>query len=304
MTEIKRLAGIFFSALIILTALIPLSVRAEKDFSNCRIYNEYSLFEDYEMEELNNLVEQTAKKIDMYIAIYISNTDLSDSETETFAENVYEDMFGENTDGVFFYMDLSGGRPAYDYISTSGMGALVYTDYRNDGENNVIDKMFKQIYNYMPSSGEEINPADIKLAIEEFCRQLEIYADKGAKSFYYSYDSADGKYIYEKNGKAVVSKNKPLFTMIKYLPIGASCGIVIAIIMFFVIKSTYKFKKSCDSSVYVERSETNFTVRDDRFIRQYVTKTKIESNSSSGGSHHSGGGSHGGGSHGGGGSHR
>ena len=92
--------------------------------------------------------------------------------------------------------------------------------------------------------------------------------------------------------------------MIKYLPVGMLCGIVIALIMFFSIKSTYKFKKSCDSSVYVERNETDFTVRDDRFIRQYTTKTKIESSSSSGGSHHSGGGSHGGGSHGGGGRHR
>lgn len=304
MTGIKRLSGIIFSALIILASVIPIKASAEKDFSNCRIYDEYGLFKDNELEELNNLIEQTAKEIDMYIAVYISKTDLDDLETERFSEQCYEDMFGENTDGIFFYMDLSGGRPAYDYISTSGMGALVYTDYRNDGENNVIDKIFDRIYNYMPSSEEIIESADIKLAIEEFCRQLEIYADKGTKSFYYSYDSADGKYIYESGGKAVVSSHKPLFIMLKYFPIGIACGIITAIIMFFVIKSTYKFKKSCDSSVYVERNETNFTVRDDRFIRQYTTKTKIESSSSSGGSHHSGGGSRGGGSHGGGGRHR
>ena len=304
MTAIKRLSATFFSLLVILTALIPLSAGAEKDFSNCRIYDEYDVFKDDKLEELNGLIEQTAEEIDMYIAVYISKTDLDDLETERFSEQCYEDIFGENTDGVFFYMDLSGGRPAYDYISTSGMGALVYTDYRNDGESNIIDKMFDQIYNYMPSSGEIIDSVDIELAIEEFCRQLEIYAEKGAKSFYYSYDSADGKYIYESGGKAVVSGHKPFFVMIKYLPVGMLCGIVIALIMFFSIKSTYKFKKSCDSSVYVERNETDFTVRDDRFIRQYTTKTKIESSSSSGGSHHSGGGSHGGGSHGGGGRHR
>lgn len=304
MTAKKRFSEIIFSLLIILTAIIPLNTSAEKDFSQCRIYDEYGLFEYDKITELNSLIKQTAEETDMYIAVYISATDLSDAQTEVFADEKYEEMFGENTDGIFFYMDLSDGQPAYDYMSTSGMGALIYTDYRNDGEDNIIDRIFDQISLFMPSSGEEIIPDDIESAINEFCFQLKKYADKGAKKFYYCYDSADGKYIYQSKGKAVVSTHKPPFVMMKCLPIGALCGIITSIIMFFAIKSTYKFKKSCDSSIYVEKNQTNFTIRDDRFIREYITKTKIESSSSSGGSHHSGGGSHGGGSHGGGGHHR
>ena len=157
----------------------------------------------------------------------------------------------------------------------------------------------------MPSSGEEIKSADIESTIEEFCNQLKKYAEIGAERFYYSYDSSDGKYIYQSGGKVVVSTHKPLFVMLKYMPAGIIAGILTAIVMFFSIKSTYKFKKSCNSDVYIERNETNFTERQDRFIRKYTTKTKIQS-SSSGGSHRSRGSSHhsGGGSHGCGGRHR
>jgi len=308
MISIKKISGIIVSCLILFAAVMPLSCYADitKNFENCGVYDTSGILEDNELEKINESVKKTAEEIDMYVAVFISGVDMSDSQTETFSEDCYEDMFGENTDGVFFYMDMSDGKPLYDYISTSGMGALIYTDYKNDGEDNVIDKMLKQIYNYLPSSdsGKKATSDEIKLAVEEFCSQLKKYADKGAKAFYYNYDPIDKKYIYESGGKAVVSSHKPYFVMIKYFPIGAASGIVISIIIFFIIKNNYKFKKSCNSSVYVAKDETNFTVREDRFIRQYVTKRKIESSSSSGGSHHSGGGSHGGGSHGGGGSHR
>ncbi len=308
MTGIKKISLIIVSCLILFASLIPLSCYAEaaKNFENCGVLDTSGILDNKELEKINEIVKKTAEEIDMYVAVFISGNDLSDSQTETFSEECYEDMFGANTDGVFFYMDMSDGKPLYDYVSTSGMGALVYTDYKNDGEDNVIDKMLRQVYNYLPSSdsGKKATSDDLKLAIEEFCSQLKKYADKGAKSFYYNYDPIDKKYIYESEGKVVASSHKPYFVMIKYFPMGLAAGIVISIIMYFIIKNTYKFKKGCNSSVYVAKDETNFTVREDRFIRQYVTKRKIESNSSSGGSHHSGGGSHGGGSHGGGGSHR
>lgn len=310
MMNIKKLSGIIISYLIILTALMPLCTYAvessSRNFENCGVYDTSGTLSESEVSQLSGTVRETAKQIDMYVAVFISGEDMSDYETEVFSEECYEDMFGENTDGIFFYMDLSDGKPLYDYISTSGMGALIYTDYRNDGKNNVIDKIFKKVYNYLPSSesGQKASADDLKLAVEEFCSQLKIYADNEVKTFYYNYDPVDKKYIYESGGKAVVSSHKPYFVMIKYLPIGLLIGIVTAIVMFFIIKSTYKFRKSCDSSVYISKDETNFTVKDDRFIRQYVTKKKIERSSSSGGSHRSGGGSHGGGSHGGGGSHR
>jgi len=310
MMSIKKIAGILFSSLIMITSFIPViaeaGISSSENFKNCGVYDTSGTLSGDELEKINESVIQTAKEIDMYIAVFINIKDMSDSQTETFAEECYEDMFGENTDGVLFYIDLSDGKPLYDYISTSGMGALIYTDYINDGEDNVIDRMLDQIHKYLPSSesGKKADSSDLKLAIEEFCSQLKIYSDKGAKSFYYNYDPVDGKYIYESGGKAVVSSHKPFFVMFEFLLPGVISGIVIGIVAFFIIKNTYKFKKSCDSSIYVANDETDFTVREDRFIKQYTTHRKIERESSSGGSHHSGGGSHGGGSHGGGGRHR
>lgn len=312
MVRIKNIIIGIMSVLFVYLFLVPFSgvVFAENDneeyFKNCGLYTEYGLFSESEFEEINETIRKTAEEIDMYVLVYISSTNLTDPQTEVFADEMYEDMFGENTDGLLFYMDLSGGVPAYDYISTSGKAILTYTDSKNDGSSNRIDSMLEEIYKYLPSSGEEIKANDIKLGIEEFCRQLKIYAKMGAKKNYYAYDSADGKYIYMKNEKAIVSSTKPLFVMFRPLNvfIGLLTGLVFGVIMYFIIKNTYKFKKSCDSSVYVSRNNSNFTERNDIFIRQYTDRRRIES-SSSGGSHHSsGGGSHGGGSHGGGGGHR
>lgn len=309
MTRLRKSAETILLLLIfiIIAGISSFNVCAEANNSeylkNCGVYDDFGILSENELQELDELIKSTSEKIDMYVAVYLSEINLTDPDTITYSENRYEEFFGENTDGLFFYMDLSGKQPAYDYISTSGMAALVYTDENNDGTDNRIDKMFDNIYTYLPSSGETVYASDIKQGIEEFCRQLEKYADKGVKSGYYCYDSIDDKYIYEKNGKAVVSEHKPMAAMLNFLPQGIGIGIIAGVIIFFIIKSTYRFKKGVNSSVYVSQDETNFTFSEDRFIRQYVTKTKIESSSSSGGSHHSGG-SHGGGSHGGGGSHR
>lgn len=312
MMKIKKIIGAVLSSVVMISVMLSYGTVAfaskdklpaveTENFKYCGVYDDYGLYDSSELAELNALVQETAENINMYVAIYLSGTDLSDPATETFADEFSEDLFGENTDNVVYYMDLSGGIPAYDYISTSGMAALVYTDERNDGSDNRIDKMLESIFNYLPSSGEEIDKYDITNGIQEICRQLEMYAEKGAKSGYYCYDSNDGKYIYQKNGTVLVTSKKPITIMFKFIVPGIIAGIIISIVLFFIIKSNYRFKTSCDSSVYVAKNATKFTVKCDRFIREYTTKTKIESKSSGGGGSHGGGG---GGSHGGGGGHR
>ncbi len=98
----------------------------------------------------------------------------------------------------------------------------------------------------------------------------------------------------------MISKEPPLRKRLTILLFALPAGAVAAIIYYFSIKSTYKFKASMNPNVYVSSEDTRFVRREDRFIRTYTTKTKIET--SSGGGHGGGGG--GGGGHGGGGSHR
>lgn len=264
------------------------------DTSACGVYDDKGLFTDDELEELNELVQETADELDLYIAIYLSGSAMSETYTEYFADYAYEELFGADSDGVFYYMDLSEQYSAYDYISTSGKAMLLYDDH--------IDAMLESIFLYLPASGEPIISDDIAAGIDKICRTLKSY-DREPGKFEYEYDSYTGKYIYYKDGKTVISSSMPASVSLRNaLMFGLPAGLIVGLLFYFITKSHYKFKQSCNPHVYVSHEKTNFTQREDRFIRTYTTKTKIESSSSSGGG---GGGSHGGsGSHGGGGGHR
>ena len=77
---------------------------------------------------------------------------------------------------------------------------------------------------------------------------------------------------------------------------------IIALIVGLCIRSKYKFKKSLNPTNYICQNDSKFLESSDTFLRQYTTKTRIQSSSGGGGgggghSHSSGGHSHGGGGH-------
>ena len=84
-----------------------------------------------------------------------------------------------------------------------------------------------------------------------------------------------------------------------YLPYGLIAGAIISLIVCAVVVHSYKTKRKVSPRSYITENETHFTVKQDRYVRQYTTKVKIESDSSSGGGTHtsSSGGTHGGHSH-------
>ena len=274
---------------------IPPAAGFDGDTSDCRVYDEKGLFTEAELKKLDELVQETADELDMYVAIYLSDTARSEGVTQIFADEKYEELFEPNSDGVFYYMDLSEQYSAYDYISTSGKAILIYDDH--------IDSMLSSIFNYLPASGEPITADEISVGIEKICQTLRAY-NREPKNNEYRYVEYNGTYVYYKDGQTVVSSSKPPAVRVRNaLVFGLPSGLIVGLLFFFITKSNYKFKSSCSPHVYVSREETNFTQREDRFIRTYTTKTKIESSSSSHGG--GGGGSHGGsGSHGGGGGHR
>lgn len=265
------------------------------DTSACGVYDDKGLFSDTKLEELNELVRETADELDIYIAIYLSDTARSESATTIFSDEAYEELFGADSDGVFYYMDLSEQYSAYDYISTSGKGMLLY--------DNHIDAMLESIFRYLPASGEPIESYQIESGIKQICSIFREYGKDDPGFFDYEYDSYTQKYIYFRDGETVITSSKPAAAWLRGLIFGVPVGLIVGLMVYFITKSRYKFKESCNPHVYVAHDETKFTQREDRFIRTYTTKTKIESSSSS--SHGGGGRSHGGsGSHGGGGRHR
>ena len=123
----------------------------------------------------------------------------------------------------------------------------------------------------------------------------------------YTKDDDTGLYYYNEGGTLVHSESLPLSYRANIpaaVAISVLIGGIAAMIAFFAIRSSYKFKKSLAASNYISNRETNFYQRDDMFIRTYTSKTRISSDSGGGG----GGGGHshsssGGHSHGGGGGH-
>ncbi len=264
----------------------------DDDVSDCGLYDEKNVFDSDEYEELDELIRDYSATLDMYIAIYLSDTNHDDPETEDFAYEKYVELFGEDTDGVLYYMDLSEIGTAYDFIFTSGKATLAYQDN--------LDSMFDEIYRYLPSTGEEIYADDINDAVYQICEEIDKYHDYDPGIFGYEYDPLSDKYFYYSGNEFIISHSRPPIANLKYVFIGLVAGVIAALICYFTTKSRYRFKSSCNPSVYVSNEDTKFTQREDLFIRTYTTKTKIES--SSGGRSGGGGGRSGGGR--GGGRHR
>lgn len=265
----------------------------EDNIKYCGVYDDKGLFSEEELEELTKLVQETAEETEMYLYIYISDYFRYESSAELFAGDTYEEIFGEDTDGALYYMDLAEGPYAYDYISTHGKGMLSY--------DKNIDRMFDVIYNYLPSTGETIYASEIYTAIEKICEQFRKYGEDDPGFFSYSYDEYTDKYIFFRDGATVVSATKPLPAMGKNFLISIGAGLVVGLLFYFITKSHYKFKSSCNPHVYVARDETEFTRHEDVFVRTHTSRTRIQSSSGGG---RSGGGRSGGGSRGGGGRRR
>ncbi|MDE6678493.1 MAG: hypothetical protein K2K02_05580 [Ruminococcus sp.] len=251
-------------------------------------------------EEMTKLVRETAEKLEMNIFVYVAGEDdiyRSDYDIECFADDSYDEIFGEDTDGVFYYMDLSGRVPAYDYISASGKAVLLYQ--------NCIDNIFTRLDNYLPASGQTIYPENIEDAVKEFLRAIKDYGKTapGSNSMTYYYDESSGKYMFMKNGKFVVSNHKPIAYNVILMLVCVVVGLIVAVIVYFATKQRYIFKKSQNSGIYVRNEKTVFHRSTDTFIRSYTTEHKIETSSSSssrssgGGGGHSHSGGHGGGGH-------
>lgn len=261
------------------------------DISSCGVYDNKGILDIDQLVELNELIQEASEDLNLYIMIYLSDTARSEWDTKDFSDCLYEDYFGPDTDGVFYYMDLSEQSSAYDYISTSGIGNLYY--------GSKTDDMLEVIFKYLPASGEPIYANDIAKGIRVIVDQFRDKAENVSEYDYY-YDKYHDTYTYMKDGELVISKSKPKAVyLLAFLAVGLPVAIITYLIVYFAVKSHYKFKPSFNPSRYISQERTKFTEKSDRFIRVYTTKTKIESSSGGGG-----GGSHSSGSHGGGGGHR
>ncbi|MBQ6039903.1 MAG: TPM domain-containing protein [Oscillospiraceae bacterium] len=301
----KRIAALLAAVCCMMLLVLPASAARQYEdcIPNCRLYDEDGLISEEEAEELNQLIRQTSDNIDMYVAAYILNgsgSGMTEYDCMVWADDRYDELFnpeaGTDTDGALLLINLAPD-VRYIYISTSGTGQLYYY---NADENNRVDSIVDRLKT-------PLRNGDNGGAVREFCSQLEYYYLKGMPNHGYTKDDDTGLYYYNEGGTLVHSESLPLSYRANIpaaVAISVLIGGIAAMIAFFAIRSSYKFKKSLAASNYISNRETNFYQRDDMFIRTYTSKTRISSDSGGGG----GGGGHshsssGGHSHGGGGGH-
>lgn len=275
----------------------------ENCIQNCGVYDVQGILTDSERELANTRVQTLSEAIDMYVAVYIYGPETSfsgDNDVMRTADNNYDDLFnpqyGVDTDGILLLINNS---TKFDYISTSGIGQIYF--YNGD-EDNRVDEIFDYMWDH-------ILAGDTYAAIEDFCVITERLYHKGAPDDAYVYERDTDQYLYMKGGELVKADSLPWwfgFDLFPALPMGLIIGLIVCLVSNACIKSSYKFTKALTPTNYISQNETKFNIKEDMFIRQYRTRTRISSSSGGGGGgggghSHSSGGGH---SHGGGGRHR
>ena len=289
------------SILLLVICIFPaISMHVKAASETVYLYDEAGKLTEEEYQFCYEALETASDYTGMNIIVILGYQEYTDATIESIADTTYDTLFAKKSDGLCYYIDLNGHSPTYDYISTSGLAQFYYTNAKS---NNRIDKITTALDKYLIPAGSE----DITGAVNGFAEQLEYYYDMGIPEHYYVYDDSYHEYYHVENHAIITTKNKPYLAWDKAFLFGAIwliLGIIIAVIVYFVIKSHYRFQRSLTPTNYVNKKTVIYRQQYDRFVRTRTNKTHISSNNSShGGSGHHGGG-HSSGGHGGGGHHR
>ncbi|MBR5683952.1 MAG: hypothetical protein IKW96_11875 [Ruminococcus sp.] len=270
---------------------------SDDDISKSGIIDEHGLFAGDQslLWSLNDEIQECARKNNMNILVFLpdsSRSHYTDDMVCNFTTNELNSVFGENTDGILYYLDISGKSPASDDIATSARTNLIFTD-------SICDSIFSLLDSYLPSSSssEPLDPKKIGEAISKFCYYVDYYNTSTPRESYFHEPTADPPvYVYMKNGETFVTKSAPPSKKWVVLIISELIGALVTLIIYLVSKHNYKFKSKTNPRIYLASDAINLTQNADIFQGTHTTKTRIESSSggSRGGGFHGGGGHHGG----------
>jgi uncharacterized protein len=257
--------------IITLTALLAILVSSVKCYaSSAGIDDKAGLYTKEQLETLEARQQEVADYTGWNIAVVTTNEGFGEDgySAINYAEYYYETTFDEFTSGILYLIDI---------------------DYR-----------------YFFVSGE----ADYKYFSDARVKAMS----KKCEKYYYDYDDVGNlnafyDYVVEVYDKGPFTASEKVMGNVLYGfrgDIGFIVGAIAAVIGVAVVLSRYKFKEKVSANIYLDRSRTSFYRRNDRFVREFTTKARIDSDGGSHGggggeSHHgsSGGHSHGGGGHGG-----
>ncbi len=268
----------FLAAAVISAAAFALPVSAAESV----IDDKAGLYSAGELAELEEKQQAVSDLTGWNIAVVTTDTGFGTDGARAmkYAENYYDEKFGSSSSSVVYLIDLD-----YRHFAMDG-------DVLNYFNTKRLDKLITECE-------EEYFDYDDVGNLETFYYYLEYYYNSGTVK-------ADSN-VGAKGEDFVPSMGIEAEINVTILLAGIIAGAVAAAIGISIVLSRYKFHHAPTANCYLNSNTINIYRRQDRFVREYTTRTRIDSDSG-GGSSDSGGGSSGGGhsfggsSHGGGGS--
>ena len=262
----KKLTALI-SVFVISLTLFSVTVSAKKyDEDKVFISDKEGYLSESEFSDIVDTAEKLSDKTGYNVGIIITD-DIGSKSPMAFSDDAYMDVFTKNSDG---FMILLNNDTYEDHISTAGNAILMYSDARL---NNVLD-----------SAGSYLKEEDFYSALKVMLGRLDSYYDEGVppENEGYTKDDIENAVKQDFIGR--------LINIVHRMGILFVIFIVVSVVTFFIIKSSYRFKTAESARTYVNKSETFFREKSDTFIREYTTSHKISSSSSGGGRSGGGGG--------------
>lgn len=232
------------------------------------------LFTTDEINELESKILDFTSRQAMDMVIVTTN-DTAGKSSEAFADDFYDENgygIGSDYSGLLLLINMDAREV---WISTAGHAIDVYNDSR-------ITSLVNDVTPYL-------SDANYKQACDVFLSSIDQFATKGV---------VDGQYRTESDAPYVANLSfgeKALKMMVN--PILLLVALAIAVIAVISITLSNKGKVTVNNQTYEMNGSFVLTNQTDQFIREHLSKTKIQKASSGGSSTHSGssGRSHGGG---------
>lgn len=269
--NVKRI----FAALLAFTlvfSLLSITVSAETDPKVYIIDSGGYLSDDLIYPFAKEIAEQNGMNIMIVVSDDIGEPK-TDAHTVEYADDLYDQYCGINTDGVLFLMNND---TKYDYISTSGSAINYYSDYR-------IDRILDDTYDYLVNG-------DYNSAALTFINDI---------SYYYK----SGKANHQTEIFGSEAEIEDFFATLIFMMLIA---VVIGMFIFIGNKKKFQIQKT-PASIYVNKNTFKLTQNTDTFMGTITSRVYSPQSSGSGSGHSGRSSTHhssGGGRHGGGGRHR
>lgn len=222
------------------------------------VYDNASLLTEDEKQSLSEKVVSLEQKTNW--DIYVLTTEDAEGKTSRAVADDFYDANASGESGVVLLIDMDNRE-----VTVSTAGDAIY--YLNDDR---IDDILDDGYAYV-ADGEYDECFSVMLS------DVEYYYDKGIPSNAYTYDEETGKI-----------KRYHSITFVEILIAIALAGGVWAVI-YFGVTGKYRLKFGNYTYDYHSFGKVNLSGQEDRFVNEFVTQHRIQTNQGgSGGSSHSG----------------